>query len=273
MARVRDQNRDKAYELWKEAGGLNAPKGILSEIAEKLGKSPEQIRKWKNSDKWESNDDVISNVTNSKSNVTIQKEKKEKKIKDDFYEKVLNSDLTEKQKLFCIYYIQSFNATQSAIKAGYSKESAYSIGFENLRKHEIKTELERLKELHLQELYLENQRILNRHAQIAFSDMTDYLDEFGKLKNLSEVDGTLIKKIKIKNKSTVTDFGEETETDISLELEDRSKSLEFLTKFKGLDPKTELEKQKLDIEKQKNKIDGELGEDEPLIIEVITRGK
>lgn len=46
-------------------------------------------------------------------------------------------ELTEKQSLFCLYYIRSFNATMSAIKAGYSKDTAYVIGHENLRKSKI----------------------------------------------------------------------------------------------------------------------------------------
>lgn len=42
--------------------------------------------------------------------------------------------LTEKQKKFCDYYIQSGNATEAAIKAGYSKRTATETGYENLRK-------------------------------------------------------------------------------------------------------------------------------------------
>lgn len=52
--------------------------------------------------------------------------------------------LTEKQKKFCEYYIQSNNATEAAEKAGYSKNSAYSIGNENLKKPEIKQYLDEI---------------------------------------------------------------------------------------------------------------------------------
>ena len=45
--------------------------------------------------------------------------------------------LTPKQQAFCDYYIASGNATEAAIKAGYSKSTAYSIGSENLRKPEL----------------------------------------------------------------------------------------------------------------------------------------
>lgn len=47
--------------------------------------------------------------------------------------------MTEKQKRFCDEYLIDCNATQAAIRAGYSERTAYSIGQENLRKPEIKT--------------------------------------------------------------------------------------------------------------------------------------
>lgn len=58
------------------------------------------------------------------------------------------SKLTTKQKKFCDEYIKSGNAKQSAIKAGYSPKTAYSIGNENLNKPDLKAYIEkRLKQL------------------------------------------------------------------------------------------------------------------------------
>ena len=51
--------------------------------------------------------------------------------------------MTEKQKRFCDEYLTDFNATQAAVRAGYSKKTAYSIGEENLRKPEIKEYIEK----------------------------------------------------------------------------------------------------------------------------------
>lgn len=64
MARQRDPKRDIAKEIWLESKG----KKILKDIAQELGVSDSQIRKWKSLDKW--GDDLKSNVTNGKSNVT-----------------------------------------------------------------------------------------------------------------------------------------------------------------------------------------------------------
>lgn len=46
--------------------------------------------------------------------------------------------MTDKQKRFCDEYLIDLNATQAAIRSGYSKKTAYSIGVENLKKPVIK---------------------------------------------------------------------------------------------------------------------------------------
>lgn len=50
--------------------------------------------------------------------------------------------LTDKQKRFIEEYLIDLNATQAAIRAGYSEKTAYSIGEENLKKPEIKRVIE-----------------------------------------------------------------------------------------------------------------------------------
>ena len=46
--------------------------------------------------------------------------------------------MTAKQRRFCDEYLIDLNATQAAIRAGYSKRSAKQIGEENLSKHDLK---------------------------------------------------------------------------------------------------------------------------------------
>lgn len=56
--------------------------------------------------------------------------------------------LTEKQKRFCDYFIETGNITEAATKAGYSKKTAYAIGQENLKKPMLKTYIdEKLEEM------------------------------------------------------------------------------------------------------------------------------
>jgi len=55
------------------------------------------------------------------------------------------ASLTDKQERFCIEYMIDLNATQSAIRAGYSEDTARSIGSENLSKPAIVDRIAELK--------------------------------------------------------------------------------------------------------------------------------
>jgi len=50
--------------------------------------------------------------------------------------------LTKKQEAFCEEYLKDMNATQAAIRAGYSEKTAGAVGHENLKKPEIATHLQ-----------------------------------------------------------------------------------------------------------------------------------
>ncbi len=51
--------------------------------------------------------------------------------------------LTPKQELFITEYMKDLNATQAAIRAGYSEKTAKDIGCENLAKPNLKKEIDR----------------------------------------------------------------------------------------------------------------------------------
>lgn len=51
--------------------------------------------------------------------------------------KTAEKKLTDRQELFCREYVIDYNATQAAIRAGYSKKTARSVGSENLTKPDI----------------------------------------------------------------------------------------------------------------------------------------
>ena len=55
---------------------------------------------------------------------------------------VAEKKLTAKQQRFCDEYLIDLNATQAAIRAGYSKKTAYAIGNENLNKPDLKKYIE-----------------------------------------------------------------------------------------------------------------------------------
>jgi phage terminase small subunit len=78
--------------------------------------------------------------------------------------------LTGKQSRFCDEYIISMNATQAAIKAGYSKKTAAEIGSENLRKPNIREKID----AKLKELALTAEETLKSISDIAKSSLNDY---------------------------------------------------------------------------------------------------
>lgn len=52
--------------------------------------------------------------------------------------------LTDKQEMFCREYLVDLNATQAAIRAGYSDKTARSVGNENLTKPDIEKRIQEL---------------------------------------------------------------------------------------------------------------------------------
>jgi phage terminase small subunit len=89
--------------------------------------------------------------------------------------------LTPKQARFVAEYVKDLNATQAAIRAGYSKATAYSIGHENLNKPEIAAALAAYQARIAEKLEVTAERIIGELAKLGFSNMRDYLSEDGKL--------------------------------------------------------------------------------------------
>ena len=77
-----------------------------------------------------------------------------------------------KQKAFVEEYLQDFNATQAAIRAGYSEKTARSIGAENLTKPDIKTEIE----ARIAERTMSANEVLVELGLMARSDIGDFLE-------------------------------------------------------------------------------------------------
>ena len=68
--------------------------------------------------------------------------------------------LTDRQAMFCNEYMIDLNATQAAVRAGYSKPSASSIGHENLRKVLVVDEIARLKKIRMDETRIDAAYVL-----------------------------------------------------------------------------------------------------------------
>lgn len=82
--------------------------------------------------------------------------------------------LTAKQIRFIDEYLVDSNATQAAIRAGYSEKTAYQIGAENLRKPQIKAEIERRQKDLQRRTEVSQERVVKELARVAFANATDY---------------------------------------------------------------------------------------------------
>ena len=80
--------------------------------------------------------------------------------------------MTDKQRLFITEYLKDLNATQAAIRSGYSKDAARKIGCELLTKPDISSEIS----AYLERLMAENKsaikaKIIDELKQLAFNDL------------------------------------------------------------------------------------------------------
>lgn len=83
--------------------------------------------------------------------------------------------LTPKQQLFIQEYMIDLNATQAAIRAGYSAKTAHSIGVENLGKPEISSALQEAMDERAARTNITQDRVLRELARIGFADMRKLL--------------------------------------------------------------------------------------------------
>ena len=144
MARSRSPDSIEAEKLYHS--GMS-----LVDIARKLGKPEGTVRRWKSTQKWDDGNKSERSETNT--NARINKANtKEEAIAEDVRQVISNPDLTDKQRLFCLYYVKCFNATKAYQKAyGVDYLTANAHGYEMLSNVVIRKEIQRLKR---QTLYL-----------------------------------------------------------------------------------------------------------------------
>lgn len=264
MARPRSPNRDKAFKIYKRQKGNISNK----EIAEILNEDPKTVSKWKKLDEWEKKVNFSKgkkeNSKNNKGNSSINEEFTEDTI-DISVEKEINQiveieEMNEKHLLFCIYYVQCFNATKAYQKAyACSKVTATVNGCKLLSKTNIQIAISKLKQNRLNRAMLSPSDIFQKYMDIAFADITDYIT-FGK-KDIKV--GVTEKGLPIYQKFNYIDFKESEDIDgtlitefkegkngFSLKLVDRMKALDWLADHMEL----ATEEQKAKVESLKNKV-------------------
>ena len=96
--------------------------------------------------------------------------------------------LTPKQEKFCIEYLKDFNATQAAIRAGYSEKTAAVIGAENLIKPNILEFIQSIRERDANNAEITRQKVINEYSKLAFFDIRKIFTVDGGLMPIKDID-------------------------------------------------------------------------------------
>lgn len=236
------------------------------DIAEKYGTTINTVKSWKKRYDWNKKEGahkIEKGCTQNEKRVhtknNVSKSRKTT-LEDGTDETLENTDLTAKQQMFCIYYVRSFNATQSYMKAyECNYNTAMVNGSKALRVHKVKEEIERLKKIKKEQIQFDAEDLVELNMRIVFSDIGDYVSFYGtevKFKNSEQVDTQMIQEVK-KGKDG-----------ISIKLADKFKAMDFLTKYFAMNPmdkhKMEFDKRKLELEYLKLDISTSAGDTEDI---------
>lgn len=146
--------------------------------------------------------------------------------------------LTPKQKRFVEEYLIDLNATQAAIRAGYSEKTARKIGNENLTKPDIQSVIQEKIQEREKRTEVTSDRVVQELAKIAFADLKDFVtwDENGvMIIDSDQVDGTVLAEIsETTNIQTFPNGGESERIQKKVKPYDKMKALEMLGKHLGM---------------------------------------
>jgi len=148
-------------------------KVTLADLAEKHEIKLGTLKSRKSREKW-SRDATEKDATKTKKVATIKEDASEEK---EVVELEGDDGLTDKQRLFCMYYVRSLNAT-SAYKKAYkcNYETAMASGSRLLRNVKVKATIAEMKRERLEQEDLDKTDVLQKYKAIAFADITDFID-------------------------------------------------------------------------------------------------
>lgn len=139
--------------------------------------------------------------------------------------------LTEKQQRFVDEYLIDLNATQAAIRAGYSAKTACEQGARLLANVKVQGTIAEHMAERSKRTGVNQDRIVRELAKIAFVNLTDIVDEEGRIRsNATYEDLSCLESIKYKESSSDTGDSVEREVKIASKL----KALELLGKHVGM---------------------------------------
>jgi phage terminase small subunit len=161
---ARNKNRNKAWKYYlKNKGNVT-----LKAIAVKYGVSESTIRRWKKEDRW---DEEQPPSTRKKKSVRGSSQKTVE------YELMPSNGLNDRQLLFCMYYVKYWNATKAYQKAYQCDYITANRNAHRMMVNEgIRSEIMRLKNQLADSVMLDGRQVLQKYIDIAFADITDFVD-------------------------------------------------------------------------------------------------
>lgn len=155
-----------------------------------------------------------------------------------------NPIFTDKQEKFCYEYCLDFNATQAAIRAGYSKTAARSIASQLLTKVNIQDKIKIMQDNLAETAGMGRLKVINEHIKIAFSSIAHLHDTWIQRKefeSLTEDQKACIAEIDTKIKTEYEFNPESQEREpirveyVRVKLYDKQKALDSISKMLGYD--------------------------------------
>lgn len=140
--------------------------------------------------------------------------------------------MTPKQQKFVEEYLVDLNATQAAIRAGYSAKTAKAIGSQNLTKVDVQAAIQELQQKHSKGTNITRERVLAELAKIAFSNMQEFADWSGG--SMSLVDSKTLTPEQCACVSELAETTTQTGGSIRFKLHNKVDALEKLGKHLGL---------------------------------------
>lgn len=144
--------------------------------------------------------------------------------------------MTPKHRRFIAEYLTDLNATQAAIRSGYSRKTAGSQAFDLLKKPEIAAEVARLQAQHLDDAGLTATRVREEIARLAFSDIRRLFDARGNLRpihELTEAEAAVLAGVEVLKKNVTSGDGL-VDTLYKVKIWDKPKALEMAAKHLGM---------------------------------------
>jgi phage terminase small subunit len=149
--------------------------------------------------------------------------------------------LTDKQKRFCEEYVVDLNATQAAIRAGYSEKTANEQGSQNLAKLSVQEYIKELQQQLSEKTGITAERVLQELADIGFHNIKDFINGGNSVLELKTIDKRKTAAV-ASIKTTIRGSVEGPETTTEIKLHNKIAALELIGKHIGLFEKDNTQK-------------------------------